>query len=329
MAHARSIYPTLLEILRPVKPLGGSGGAPKTPVSTIDGLTMKPVPNREGLITLSPEQLCSIRVPVRQMESDRLIGYQRHLTVAKARKFARFLVQTPNYIKVLPVAEVSIDGNGNAFWTDGQHRGAGAVIARKDLRVVLTKRTEEEARKLFALQVAGSKPSRNVLILDGDGPFEEYIQDAVTDPNHPWHGLVTMSHAGSSKTKMSATAAFAMLRVYVARTSHMSGTTSDSENGKFNRKTADELALLVATFGTKATNRLAFNSLSLRAIAETARSVFRERDPHPDDRERWVRHMSKFNFAAYQHLNSHVELADRMKKHWNKHLTDDRKVSLA
>lgn len=326
MSAARSIYPTLHEILRPVKPLGGSGGSKKNPVSTIDGLAMEKIPNREGLITLTPGQLASIRVPVQRMEDDQIRGYQRHLTILKARRFARFLVQTPNYIKVLPVAEVSIDGNGNAFWTDGQHRGAGAIIARKSLRVVITKRTEAEARKLFSLQAEGTKPPRNVLIFDGDGPFEEYVQDAVTDPNHPWHGLITTAHNGSSKTKMSATAALAMLRCYVARTSHISGVITDAENEKFEKRIADEMAMLVATFGTKATNPLAFTSLSLRAIAETARKVFRENEPIESDRERWVRHMSKFNFGLFQHLRSYSELAERLRTHWNKHLADDRKI---
>lgn len=325
MSSAKSPYPTLHEVLQPVRPLGSSNTSKKNPISVVDGMAMKPVPQKEGLLVLNPSQLLSIRIPLQRVADDRILGYQRHLTAKKARDFARWLISNPNYVQLLPVIEISIDGNGNAFYTDGQHRGAGAVIADKSLRAVFTKRTEAEARQLFALQAMASKPSRNVLILDGDGPFDEYIQDAVTDDDHPWAKLITSSASGTSRSKMSCTAALGMLRIFVARTSHH-GAGHILGADRFDKDAADDLAVLMSAFGSRVTNPEAFSSSSLRAIAETARQVFREREPHKNDRDRWIRHMTRFPFARYGHLTSYNQMVDKMKEYWNKGLSEERKL---
>jgi hypothetical protein len=292
-------------------------------------MTPKPPPLREGLITLAPEELLSIRIPLQRVEDDVIKGYQRHLTAYKARSFARWIISNPDYLVVLPVIEISLDGDGNFFYTDGQHRGAGAVIAKQNLRAVFTKRTESEARRLFALQAKASKPSRNVLILDGDGPFEEYIQDAVTNDDHPWARLITSSHTGHSRSKMSATAAMVLLRIYVARTAHQGQNTGADISERFDKAAADELSMLVSVFGTRVTNPAAFQASSLRAIGETARQVFRERERHPGDLERWIRRMPGFPFARYAYLNSYAPLSDKMIEYWNKNLPEKRKVRVS
>ena len=294
--------------------------------SVVDGMRMSTFPKREGLMTLAPEQLLAIRIPVQRVTDGDIKGYQRHLSKDKARKTARWLQENPDYMKKLGVVEVSLTADG-AFYTDGQHRGAGAVIARLPIRVVVTKRTTEEARALFALQAKASRPSRNVLIFDGDGIYEEYIQDAVTDENHPWNKLISTSQQGSSTTRMSATAANGMLRIYFGQ--RPSGFKDTMDEERFDKVDADRLATLMSCFGTRQSNPLAYGSVQLRAIAAVARKVFMERPSDADDVDRWVRQMSAFPFTQYAYLRSQTDIMGKMVDRWNKRLKDDdpRKIS--
>jgi hypothetical protein len=86
------------------------------------------------------------------------------------------------------------------------------------------------------------------------------------------------------------------------------------------------LAALISVFGRKDTNKLAFSAIGLRAIALTARQVFRNQEPHGDDFNRWLRIMPAFQFSDYAYLRSSNELADQMIKYWNVRLPKNRKV---
>jgi hypothetical protein len=297
----------------------------------VDDIRPKSFQHREGLQKLSPEQLLSIRVPVQKITGGHVTGYQRHLDSYKARRAAERIKNDPEYEKTIGTPEVSIDGNGQAFYTDGQHRAAGAVIARKPLVVRVTKRSETQARQLFADQRYATKPSANVQIFNGTGPFEEYIQDAVTDPQHPWNRLISTAQKGGSPSKMSAAGALSMLKIFVGRSAHFGNTVGGGGvEDRFEEKAADQLAVLVSAFGTRQTNPLAYKASALRAIALTAKAVFRDREPHKDDEQRWVTHMTRFPFHAFASITSASELSLRMKLHWNKSLSEDsgRRVDL-
>lgn len=325
-SKADNPHPTLYEILESVNTLGYKGrGKPVTPV---EGMKPKGISLKEGLTTLSPEQMLTLRIPIQRVEPGVINGYQRHLNAARAREFARWLQVNPDYLRVLGTVEVSIDTDGNAYLTDGQHRAAGAVMAKMPLRAILTRRTDDEARRLFALQAKASRPNRNVLIFDSDGIFEEYIQDAVTNVNHPWHALVTSAQQGTSKTRMSATAAYNMLRVYVGRMGGQQMFVSAAAEERFDKDAADHLAVLMSAFGTRQSNPLAWSASGLRAIAASARLVFREREPHPGDTDRWVRHMSRFPFMQYAYLRGYTDLTEKMVAWWNKNLQAERKVQM-
>jgi len=330
MAAARSIHPTLHDILQNVSE--GRAAVRRGGKSAVDGLKMKPFPHREGIQVLNPEQLLSIRVPVQHVTGDKIKGYQRHLEPYKARKAAEYIRNNDDYLRTMGVCEVSIDGNGNAFFTDGQHRAAGAIIARQPFRVILTKRSEEEARKLFHNQRFATKPSANVLIFDSDGVFEEYIQDAVTDPAHPWNKLITTAQKGTTANRISAAGALGLLRIFVGKGTYASKVASKTEESRFDKESADQLAALLSAFGTKQTNPLAYRSGALRAIAMTALAVFDRPEGYPyqrEDEKRWNTHMTRFPFWAHVSVTSSTELALRLKVHWNKNLqSDERKVQL-
>lgn len=326
MSAAASPYPTLYEVLKTVRP---SGHNTKTPISVVDDIKPFGISKAEGLTTLTPEQMLNVRIPLQRIEGDEIRGYQRHLKAQRARDFAKFLLDhAADYDRILPVIEISVSGN-QVFYTDGQHRAAGAVIARKPMRVVITKRTEDEARMLFALQVKATRPSKNVIIFNSNGPIEEYIQDAVTNDSHPWAKLITSSQSGSSKTKMSATTALSLLRIYAARSMNNSASPTEEEQKRFKVSAADDLAVLISIFGTKATNPHAYTTLSLRAMTIAARRIFIDRDPHEDDRDRWMRHMNRFAFAQYAYIRKYNDLSMKMIEHWNKNLREEkRKVSV-
>jgi hypothetical protein len=324
MSAAASPYPTLYEALRAVRP---SGHNTKAQISVVDDIKPAALIRIEGLHTLSPEQLLNVRIPLQRIEDDEIRGYQRHLTAQKARDFARFLQDhRANYDRILPVIEISLSGS-QMFYTDGQHRGAGAIIARLPYRAVITKRTEAEARMLFALQAKALRPSKNVIIFNSDGRIEEYIQDAVTDDTHPWSKLITAAHSGTSKTKMSATSAIALIRIFAAKSMSNNGTPTEQEQQRFKKSDADALAVLISAFGSKQTNPYAYKTTALRAIAIVGRRLFIDRESHPDDLNRWIRHMNRFPFAQYAYISKYNDLAEKMAEHWNKHLAEARRLS--
>lgn len=293
--------------------------------------TFKPeaFPRREGLRKITPGQLLSVRVPVARIANGRIEGYQRKFKAAKARAIARWLHDNrAEYIRTMPVIEISVLPDGQAFYTDGQHRAAGAVIEGVPIRAVITRRTVEEARRLFTLQGLATRPPRSLLIIDSDGPFEEYIQDALTCDNHKWSKLITSTESGKSSTKMSPTTAFTLLQIYVIGRLSPAGRDigQNIDAGKFDVDAADQLAALVSAFGQKSTNRMAHSAIGLRAIALTARQVFRNQEPHADDFNRWLRIMPAFQFSDYAYLRSSKELADQMIKYWNVRLPKNRKA---
>lgn len=289
----------------------------------------EPFPRREGLRKITPGQLLSVRIPVTRIMNGKIEGYQRKFSAGRARSIARWLHNNrTEYLRTLPVIEISVLEDGTAFYTDGQHRAAGAVIEGVPIRAVITRRTIEEARRLFTLQGLAIRPPRNLLIINSDGPFEEYIQDAITCENHKWSKLITSTESGKSHTKMSPTTAFAMLQIYVVGRLSPAGRDvgQNIDEGKFDIDAADQLAALVSSFGSKSTNRLAYSAIGLRAIALTARQVFRNQEPHADDFNRWLRIMPAFQFSDYAYLRSSNELADMMIKYWNVRLPKSRKA---
>lgn len=332
MAGARSPYPTLYEVLKSVQP------GRNWRKSVVDDIKPKPFKPREGLVELSPEQLLTIRVPEQKIHDGHVEGYQRHLDSYKARRASERIANDAAYMKTLGTPEVSLTDD-MLFFTDGQHRAAGAVIARVPLRVLITKRSEAEARQLFTDQRYATKPPANVQIFNASGVFEEYIQDAVTDPSHPWNRLISTAQKSAGPSKITAAGALGMLRIFVGRSTHQgnfAGTpdTQADFDARFDKHAADQLATLLSAFGSKQTNPLAYKASSLRAIAIAAKAVFRDRDPDyrylKEDEQRWITHMTRFPFHAFASLGSASELALRMKLHWNKNLTEDsgRRVDL-
>jgi hypothetical protein len=326
-------YLSLYEILQGLSLGRGAsidrGGKPAT-----QNLKPEPFPtNREGVFKMKPEQLLSVRVPVARIRNGEIEGYQRVLVPMKARSMYRWLkANEKTYYKVLPAVEVSICEDHCAYYTDGQHRAAGGIMAKLPIKVIVTRRTFEEARQLFALQGRALRPSRNLLIIDSDGPFEEYIQDALTSNDHPWSRLISASQSGGSKNRISVTTAYTLLRIYVAGKNSPAGRDvgKNTDPTEFDQSAADQFATLLAAFGTRQTNPLAFGSISLRAIAIAARAIFRNaaHEVVPDDQGRWIRLMPQFQFSTYLHLKNSTELANHLIRFWNKRLSDSRKIAL-
>lgn len=322
--HISDQWPTIYELASQIGQVDFTRererGIKGRPAST-QGLTPEPFPKREGYFNATPEQIASLRVPSIEVNGG-IRGFQREKVNAHARKIARALVSGEE----MPPLIVSIFPDGNAYVDDGQHRALGAVIARKNIEVVSKRRSVEQARRLFANQGRAKRVSNNDTLLTGESAIELYIQDAITSTDHPWSDLVAHYNSNS---RMTPTSMAIMVGSFSYNSINQGVNFYVSKSAEsFDEAMADKLAKLVKVFGLKTTNPLAFRARSLRAIAYAAIFIFR-RNPNmrASDFERWERHMPSFQFEKYPHLlNKENDLAMVLVEHWNKRLSDDRKV---
>lgn len=293
----------------------------KQTAKVLDGLKPRKPSVAEGLQTLTPEELLTIRIPEISYNG-RVRGYQRPFKVAHARKAAQALREG----KRMPPLLLALTGRGQLEGYDCQHRAAGAVMARVPLDVVVQRMGAEERQQLFTDQRLGLKMDPNILVMTGTGPFERYVQEAaVSQAGHPWSRLVS---PGGSKSRISPNQMFSLLIRYVAnRSGQGAGATNTGVfNDRWDRGLADELAPLVGCFGDRGTNPLAFRNRNLMAIGNAAMWVFRRQEAHVDDRGRWLTHMPEFQFDMYRYIVTETDMTDTLLKHWNKRLSGKRRV---
>lgn len=276
--------------------------------------------NELKALWVTPEQALSIIIPRVEVNS-RISGYQRDFYRQQARRVALGIREG----KVFPPVSLSIDGHGAVYGTDGQHRIVGHVIEREPVAAVIRRLTKEQQRQLFSDQGEGRKVDRNVLILAGRSPYDEYIQDAITSNTHPWGQIVSANP--KSRTRIGPYAMQVLLIQYVGNTTQAKLNSAIVE--RWDEQLANEMAPLIACFGNKQTNPQAFRATSLRAIGETAMHVFRRNETvQESDHERWVRHMPMFRFDNYIHVRRQSDMTYWLVAHWNKKLHEARKVSL-
>lgn len=283
-----------------------------------DGLNpMRPAAT-EGLYLLTPENLLTLKVAAIDVNG-RVTGYQRPLKPAHARKIARALIQG----KPFPPIILAVDGHGNLYIVEGQHRAVGAVMARVPIEAVIKRMNKDQQREMFAGQRRAAPVDANVLILAGTGPFERYIQEACSTSNHAWSEIASANL--SAKTRITPHMMMGALVRYVANTE--SHHVSERHAERWDRALADELAPMIACFGNKQTNPLAFNQMTFRAIASSAMWVFRRNEHRDDDHGRWLTHMPKFAFDRYLFVRNYGRMTDELLAHWNKRLSSERRVT--
>jgi hypothetical protein len=320
-------WPTIFELASSIQQIDlnapsnmRKGGRNRAPVTK--NLTPVPFPTKTGYFEVTPEQIASLRVPKIEV-TDEVKGFQREKINQHARKIAKALLDGAE----MPPILISVYPDGNAYVDDGQHRALGAIIARKNLEVVVKARTVDEARQLFANQGRARTLRSDDTLLTGNSAIELYLQDAVTSDNHPWSHLVS---ASASHSKMTPTSMVVCVGSFVFNTMTMSPNYFTSRDpNDFDTRVADKLARLITAFGNKTTNPMAFRAKSLRAISMAAIYIFRRNEHHQhSDEERWVRHMPSFDFGSYVHLmNREGELAIALVDHWNKRLPQNRRVT--
>lgn len=295
----------------------------ETPPRVLDGLRPKRCSPEEGLHLFTPEELLSLRVNAINVNG-RVVGYQRELDPTHARKISRWMRDG----KPLPLIHVAVDGKGTMAIVDGQHRAAAAVMARIPIEGVVRRLNKDEQAELFFSQRRAKTVDQNVLTLAGSGPFERYVQSAVVEADHPWHALV--SHTRHSKTKIAPYQMFQLLIRYVGNVEgQATGIKGHTIDDRWDSGLADEMAPLIACFGNKQTNVLAFRPWVLQSIGGCAMWVFRRHDRHPDDYARWQSLMPQFPFEQWLHLRTQRQMTDQLIAHWNKRLSATRRVERA
>lgn len=310
MASALDIATTVLE----VGPTGKTNRTAKTVTAKLGAAAA--LPRKPGLYTLTPEQLLSVNIPHYSLNGN-LEGYQQAFKLPQARAIARAMMEGRD----LPVAEYSIGEDSVVNATDGQHRTIAAIIAGLPLDVRIKERSVVQQRQLYADQSKGRKPNKTTLILAGDGPYELYVLDALTSDAHPWSRIV--SEFGSS-ARMSVPTMHSMLTAYVGNALSDDPRQSPSVIDRFDSEVADELATdVLAPFGTKTSNPLAWEAFRLRAIATAATLILRRSDDHAADLARWQKVMVRFPWREQSIHRRAPDMADALIAHWNKQLPHD------
>lgn len=314
-----TVYEIANEILRDGKRAARIADDERARVT--DGLTPRRPPTVEGLHVFTPEELLSLIVETVSVNGH-VTGYQRDHDARHSRVVARAMLDG----KPMPEIQVAVDGRGNMYLVDGQHRAVAGVIARLPVRGIVRRLDKGEQAELFYGQRNAKKVDPNTLVLAGTSAYARYVQEAISsNPGHPWGDLV--SGARTSKTKISPYAAFQLLIRYVANTETGGARLSPAVEDAWDRGLADELAPLIGCFGNKQTNPLAFRPATVQAIGATAMWVFRRHDEHPGDRERWIRHMPQFAFEEWLHVRTQRLMVGHLIDHWNKRLSSSRRVS--
>lgn len=293
--------------------------APNGDAGTVaDGYTPKRPHGGEGLRQFTPEELCSLIVPVVSVNGS-VRGYQRPFRRQHARKIAVALLEG----KRIPEITVAVDGNGVMSVVDGQHRAVAAVIAGTPIEGIVRRMNKEEQRQLFADQRKAASVDRNVLILAGTGPYERYIQDAVSNNDHPWSQIVSSTHG--SKTRISPYSMMRLLGFYVGNAGSQQITRA--AEARWDEALADEMAPLVSCFGNKQSNPPAFRASALHGIGAASMYVFRRNDHvQSGDHERWIEHMPKFPWERWMHIRLGHDFTFQLVAHWNKRLSEVRRV---
>lgn len=314
----------VLDIAQDVRlPEAGGKRANKASPSIAEGLKPKPLGKlREGIHELSPEQTLSLFMPVLQV-GDGISGYQRD--ARKTQKHVRQIAKAIEDGIMIPTATVAKADDGY-YLTDGGHRGLASIMTRSNFRVEIRSMNEAQQRELFHNQTYGQKLRREHSVLTGDTSLALYVQDVFTAPESAWDGLITLSH--NPRGKLTPAGLESVAAMYGSGVIVSSGEAKRMADEKFSEKFANELAHLIRAFGTPSTNPLAFTTLSLRAITMAAVMILRRGPRKEGDVRRWMMHMPKFDFAAYQHIRKATLLREELIKHWNKRLSAERRVEL-
>lgn len=285
-----------------------------------DGLRPRKAPPQEGLHTFTPEELLTLHVQTVTVNGN-VTGYQRDADARHARKVARAMLDG----KPMPEIQVAVDGKGRMSIVDGQHRALAGVIARLPVTGIVKRMDKQTQAELFFGQRSAKTVDPNVLVLAGTSSYARYVQDALEGNRHPWNSIVSANR--QSKTRISPYAMFQLIIRYVANTDTGGAKLSPQVEEKWDRGLADELAPLIACFGNKQTNPLAFRPFAVQAIGATAMWVFRRSPSHPDDCERWQRHMPTFAWDEWLHIRTQRFMVGHLIDHWNKRLSAERRVT--
>lgn len=319
--------PTIKEICDVVYQTDAAGRVPirATPVPVTKGLAIRDAPKKQGLVQITPEQALSIIVE-RVTVNGSIDGYQRVQDITHARRIAAALRRGED------LAEVSLALDGNAVYADdGAHRLIACVIARKPIWATIRRRSSEQRAARFASQQKARRVGADVLALSSSTAIHRYVQDAVVARKngleHPWVPLVGAKNTSAVMGPHLAVSALANYSLAVRGNNLLQRLDEQRIDEAFKPAQGEELARLFLTFGTKSTNPLAFRPAAVRAVADAAVTVIARQGWKKQDVDRWTRHMASFDWAGYAWVRSSRELASVLIRHWNKRLSEDKRVA--
>ncbi len=307
-----------------LRPDGENLKATKASGSLVDGIVPECVRlEPDQFYWLGPAQLSYVMLEL--MESG-IGGAQRNPTAtaagrAKIAEMSRAMRAGAPFPNIELVLE-EVDGVQYQFTPDGGHRCCASFMARLPVRVVTRYATAKERRMLFLGQKFARRLSTDDFVVDGDGPLDLYVQDALTSPLglHPWADLVALK---AGKGRLSPAGMAILVGMY--GTNNVTATYSRINQADFNETHADELAALIHMFGGPQTNPSACSDKARRAIGKAAVYCVLRSDDHARALERWGHHMPSFRFALHAYLAPEA-LVDSLIDHWNKRLSAARRV---
>lgn len=318
------MYPDVYQLAdRLLMPDTGKAKATKISRKATDGISIKHVTlEPDKIYWLGPGEIADFLVGV---SPTGIRGEQRDPTAdAQGRRKVREIADAITAGKVLPDVLVALDDSESTqlqFVPDGGHRCCAAFLARMPIRVATRNLTPDQRRQLFIDQSKARKIKTQQFVVDGDGPIDLYVQDALTRTDHPWSDLV--AHQARSG-RMSPAQMATLAGMYGC--DQIRGTYLHLDQSRFDTDAATELASLLRCFGSHASNPLAFRDKSRRASVLAAIHSVRRSDQRVKDAKRWTDHMPAFRFAEHQHVRESTALCDCLLGHWNKRLSLERKV---
>jgi len=187
-------------------------------------------------------------------------------------------------------------------------------------------------KALFAGQAKGKTVNPSTIVLSASDPYSEYVQDAVTNDQHPWAHLVT--HQIASDKRLTPSQARAAIVIYAENMLGSAPSTATlmekSEREGLDKYRADQLAELINPFGTKEDNPTVYRAVVFRAVVGAGVVIVRHHNAGAERIavERWKEWMPKFQFAAYQGVTSTNDYTPLLIAHWNKRLQPKRRIPM-
>ena len=282
-----------------------------------EGFTPKRTPRRHGLIKLTPEQLASLVVEVKDPTTNE--GYQR---VLEHKQVAEMMAMIDKGA-LFPPPLLAFDADLGWVIVDGQHRALAHALSNEPLLCCLyLDMSVDQRRQLFRDQRKAKKVGANHQTLNEDSPLALLVQSVFTDPDTDlayWSEIARCRAMGENLMFLTMGAWLTKKNTRQMRT---------YESITINKESLEQLeqlgSLLREALKSPAAYKTNWKAYRVRAVTRLALAIWSQcKTPEQQDAaaERWGRVFPKFDWNEHQHLTSQSTIVPMLiQQVWNKRL---------